>query len=77
MAFGNPRNDKIGVSVLNLGYLATEYPIEGPAETVISETKGTLISLQDVMSAIQFILSTSNATCIKEIDMPAMLDMNV
>jgi len=30
-----------------------------------------------VMSAIQFILSTSNATCVKEIDMPAMLDTNV
>lgn len=73
----NLRNDKIGVSVLNLGYLATEYPIEVPAETVIAETEGTLIPLQDVMSAIQFILSTSNATCVKEIDMPAMLDMNV
>ena len=73
----NLRNDKIGVSVLNLGYLATEYPIEVPAETVIAETEGTLIPLQDVMSAIQFILSTSNATCVKEIDMPAMLDTNV
>ncbi len=73
----NLRNDKIGVSVLNLGYLATEYPINIPVETVISETEGTLIPLQDVMSAIQFILSTSNATCVKEIDMPAMLDINV
>lgn len=73
----NLRNDKIGVSVLNLGYLATEYPIEVPTETVITETEGTLIPLQDVMSAIQFILSTSNATCVKEIDMPAMLDTNV
>lgn len=71
------REDRIGVSVLSLGYLATEFEIEIPAETVLVESDYTLIPLQDVLSAIEFIASTSSATCVKEIIMPAMLDENV
>lgn len=71
------REDRIGVSVLNLGYLATEFEVEIPAETVLAESDYTLIPLQDVLAAIEFIASTSSATCVKEIIMPAMLDENV
>lgn len=73
----NLRNDKIGVSILNLGYLATEFEDNESIETVITETGGDLIPLQDVISALKFIISTSNATCVKEINMPAMNDINV
>lgn len=71
------RKDKIGISILNLGYLATEYPLSVPVSEVIEKSDGQLIPLQDVVNAVHFILSTSNATCVKEITMPAMMDENV
>lgn len=71
------RNDLVGVSILNLGYLATEYEIDVPVDQVLKETDHSLIPLSDVVQAIKFIISTSNGTCIKEILMPAMKDTNV
>lgn len=71
------RNDLIGVSILNLGYLATEYEIDIPVDQVLKETDHFLIPLADVIQAIKFIISTSNGTCVKEILMPAMKDKNV
>ena len=71
------REDLIGVSILNLGYLATEYEIDVPTELILAETNHSLISLSDVIQVIKFIISTINATCVKEILMPAMKDRNV
>ncbi|MCY1161291.1 acetoacetyl-CoA reductase [compost metagenome] len=71
------REDLIGVSVLNLGYLATEYEINVPTELILAETNRSLIPLSDVIQAIKFIISTTNATCVKEILMPAMKDRNI
>lgn len=71
------RNDLIGVSILNLGYLATEYEIDTPIDKVLKETDYSLIPLADVIQAIKFIMSTSKGTCVKEILMPAMKDTNV
>ncbi|WP_335951553.1 SDR family oxidoreductase [Acinetobacter beijerinckii] len=71
------REHLIGVSVLNLGYLASEYEIEKPVEEILEETESALIPLADVIQAIHFIISTSKASCVKEILMPAMLDKNV
>ncbi|QER38291.1 SDR family oxidoreductase [Acinetobacter suaedae] len=71
------REHLIGVSVLNLGYLASEYEIDEPTQDVLEETKFSLIPLSDVIQAIHFIISTSKASCVKEILMPAMLDKNV
>lgn len=71
------REHLIGVSVLNLGYLASEYEIDKPTQDVLEQTEYSLIPLTDVIQAIHFIISTSKATCVKEILMPAMLDQNV
>ncbi|MGJ1267942.1 SDR family oxidoreductase [Sphingobacterium spiritivorum] len=73
----NLREYGIGVSILNLGYLATEFDYEEDLDKVLEQTHAELIPLQDVMVAIQFILSTSKASCVKEITMPAMKDTNV
>lgn len=73
----NLREDRIGVSIVNLGYLATEFSLDTPIDTVIQQTQSELIPLQDVMLALKFILSTSAASCVKEINMPAMADDNV
>ncbi|MDM1406779.1 SDR family oxidoreductase [Myroides sp. DF42-4-2] len=71
------REHSIGISVLNLGYLATEYDHRVAVEDVIAQTDGALIPLEDVLAAIRFVLQTSRATCVKEINMPAMKDFNV
>ncbi|MGG5506441.1 MULTISPECIES: SDR family NAD(P)-dependent oxidoreductase [unclassified Myroides] len=71
------REYNIGISILNLGYLATEYDYAVAVEQVVEETQGELIPLADVLAAIRFILQTSKATCVKEINMPAMKDFNV
>lgn len=73
----NLREYKIGVSIVNLGYLATEFENGENIETVIEQTDGKLIPLQDVIGALKFIISTSNASCVKEINMPAMNDFNL
>ncbi|MEN5088914.1 SDR family oxidoreductase [Sphingobacterium faecium] len=73
----NLREYKIGVSILNLGYLSTEFDNGESIETVIEKTDGNLIPLQDVINALKFIISTSNASCVKEINMPAMNDFNL
>lgn len=73
----NLRTSRIGISVINLGYLASECSIDTPIEEVLESTEGSLIPMQDVIAAIKFVLSTSNATCVKEINMPAMQDVNV
>ncbi|SFC86883.1 NAD(P)-dependent dehydrogenase, short-chain alcohol dehydrogenase family [Parapedobacter composti] len=74
----NLRENRIGVSVLNLGYLA----MEGQADEVMdagieTTTWRRLIPLQDVILALKFIISTSDASCVKEINMPAMDDNNM
>lgn len=71
------REHLIGVSVLNLGYLASEYEIDQPTQDVLEQTKYSLIPLADVIQAIHFIISTTKASCVKEILMPAMFDTTV
>ena len=59
------RKDSIGITTLNLGDLATDQ--EG----------ATLIPISDVISALRFVVRTSPKTCVKEIDMPAMQDIDL
>lgn len=75
----NLRPHQIGVSVLNLGFLEDMSRAEQDEidqdEYHKEETAG--IPVQDVVNAIKFILSTSKASCVKEINMPAMQDLNM
>lgn len=71
------REYSIGISVLNFGTLATEYEMEQGAQIVLDELKGISIPLSDAVQAVKFIISTTNASCVKEIDMPAMKDLNI
>jgi len=73
----NMREYGIGVSIVNLGYLATDFDYEDGIEKIIQKSNGELIPLQDVVEAVRFIVSTSNASCVKEINMPAMKDINL
>lgn len=71
------KEHNIGVTVINLGDIATQYEYEEGTEIVTEKHKGKLIPLADVLSALRFIISTTNATCIKEIIMPSMKDPDV
>lgn len=72
----NLRDYNIGVSILNIGTLATNYDVKESGESIIENTNGE-IPLEDVIQAVKFILSTSNASCVKEINMPAMKDSSI
>ncbi|ENX38376.1 hypothetical protein F887_03545 [Acinetobacter sp. NIPH 2100] len=57
-----------GISVLNLGFLASEYEIYKSTQDVLKETEYSLITLTEVIQAIHFIILTSQANCIKDPD---------
>lgn len=64
------RKDRIGITVINLGDLATEQE----SQVAIEKYEGRAIPMADVIHALRFVLNTSNASCVKEIHMPAMMD---
>lgn len=65
------RSSQIGVTVINPGNVGTpEVLADLAADNLLG---GEAIPLSDLLSIIDCILSLSRATCIKEIDVPAML----
>ncbi len=65
------RSQRIGVTVINPGNVGTPEVLEDLANDALVD--GEAVPLSDLMSVISCVLSLSRATCIKEIDMPAML----
>lgn len=66
----------ISVTLINPGEIATQIPYEDGIDKVISEYKGTQIPMQDIVSLVICVVSLSKASCVKEINIPAMLDTN-
>jgi NAD(P)-dependent dehydrogenase (short-subunit alcohol dehydrogenase family) len=65
------RSQQIGVTVINPGNVGTpEVLADLAAENL---TGGEAIPLSDLLRILDCVLSLSRATCIKEIDVPAML----
>jgi 3-oxoacyl-[acyl-carrier protein] reductase len=65
------RLQQIGVTVINPGNIGTPEVLEDLGEGAL--VSGNAIPLNDLMSIIDCVLSLSRATCLKEIDVPAML----
>lgn len=65
------RSQQIGVTVINPGNVGTPEVLADLAAAHL--TGGEAIPLSDLLSIVDCILSLSRATCIKEIDLPAML----
>ncbi|MBD2446088.1 SDR family NAD(P)-dependent oxidoreductase [Nostoc sp. FACHB-152] len=65
------RSQQISVTVINPGNVGTPEVLADLAADNL--TGGEAIPLTDILSIIDCILSLSRATCIKEIDVPAML----
>lgn len=65
------RFQQIGVTVINSGNVGTPEVLKDLGER--SLLSGHAIPLNDLLSIIDCVLSLSRATCLKEIDVPAML----
>lgn len=65
------RSQQIGVTVINPGNVGTPEVLADISANDL--TGGEAVPLTDLLSVIDCILSLSRATCIKEIDLPAML----
>lgn len=70
------RKDGIGVTCINPGELAAKVPYEEGAEKAISLYQGTRIPFQDIIALVQCVVSLSKVSCVKEIHVPAMTDLN-
>ncbi|WP_338554264.1 SDR family NAD(P)-dependent oxidoreductase [Paenibacillus sp. KS-LC4] len=70
------RSDGIAVTCINPGELAAEIPYEEGSERALSAYNGTRIPLQDIVALVKCIVSLSKAACVKEINIPALTDMN-
>ena len=64
------RKDRIAVTIINPGNIATPEVLNDLKQAGLSETNA--IPISDLLSVIDCILSLSSATCIKEIQLPAM-----
>jgi len=71
------REDKITVTCINPGELAAEVPFEEGAEKAIKLYEGTRIPVQDIVAIVQCVINLSPVSCVKEINIPAITDMNV
>ena len=65
------RSQRIGVTVINPGNVGTPEVLADLANDEL--VGGEAVPLSDLLSIISCVLSLSRATCIKEIDVPAML----
>ncbi|MBN6887392.1 short-subunit dehydrogenase [Cytobacillus horneckiae] len=70
------RKDKISVTCINLGELAAEVPYEEGAEKAIMLYQGTRIPVQDIVAIVHCVINLSPVSCVKEINIPAITDLN-
>ncbi|QDQ02682.1 SDR family NAD(P)-dependent oxidoreductase [Lysinibacillus fusiformis] len=70
------RKDKIAVTCVNPGELAAEIPYEDGPEKAITEYNGTRIPVQDIVAIVKCVVNLSKVSCVKEIHVPAITDLN-
>ncbi|QLF93808.1 SDR family oxidoreductase [Pseudomonas sp. ABC1] len=68
------RQQKLGVTCLNLGYLNTDDDLSVPRAEAEQRGGGELIPLHDVVQVARMALSLSASSFVKEITLPAILD---
>lgn len=68
------RDQRLGVTCLNLGYLNTEDTLNIPRGVAEQRGEGELIPVHDVVQVVRMALSLSAASFVKEITLPAILD---
>jgi NAD(P)-dependent dehydrogenase (short-subunit alcohol dehydrogenase family) len=68
------REQGLGVSCLNLGYLNTEDGLDVPLAEAERRGEGALIPLHDVVQVCRMMLSLSSASYVRDITLPALRD---
>ncbi|MFQ6576488.1 SDR family NAD(P)-dependent oxidoreductase [Pseudomonas sp. UM16] len=68
------RQQRLGVTCLNLGYLNTDDALATPREQAEQRGEGQLIPLHDVVQVVRMALSLSSASFVRELTLPAILD---
>jgi len=68
------RDQRLGVTCLNLGYLNTEDGLSVSRDEAERRGDGELIPVHDVVQVVRMALSLSAASFVKEITLPAILD---
>jgi NAD(P)-dependent dehydrogenase (short-subunit alcohol dehydrogenase family) len=68
------RQQRLGVTCLNLGYLNTEDPLSTPRALAEQRGEGHSIPVHDVVQVVRMVLSLSSASFVKEITLPAIFD---
>ncbi|CAM3859944.1 Dehydrogenase [Pseudomonas reidholzensis] len=68
------RDQQLGVTCLNLGYLNTEDGLAVPLDEAAQRGAGGLIPVHDVVLMVRTILSLSAASYVRELTLPAILD---
>lgn len=71
------RGSSVSVTCINPGNLAAEIPYEKRVDVALDTYDSERIPVQDMVNLVKTILLLSPATLIKEINMPAMKDLNV
>ena len=70
----NYREQRLAVTVLQLGYLNTDDPLHTPKARAAEAGRGTQIPVHDVLDVIRMLLGLSPASFVRELVMPAILD---
>lgn len=70
------RKDRISVTCINPGELAAEVPYEEGVEKAIMMYQGTRIPVQDIVAIVHCVINLSPVSCVKEINIPAITDLN-
>lgn len=68
------RQQRLGVTCLNLGYLNTEDPMSPPRVIAEQRGEGNSIPAHDVVQVVRMALSLSSASFVKELTLPAIFD---
>ncbi|KAM9861670.1 SDR family oxidoreductase [Leucobacter sp. BZR 635] len=68
------REDQLGVTTLQLGYLNTDDGLDVPAGVAAQRGAGILVPVHDVVRIVQTILELSPAAFVRDLTLPAILD---
>ena len=70
----NFREKKLAVTCLQPGYLNTEDPLSVPKEEAAARGGGELVPVHDVVSIVKTLINLSDASYVRELVLPAILD---
>lgn len=68
------RADGIAVTCVNPGWIANDVAYEEDVEAALARHECKAIPIADIVELVRAVLRLSRATCVKEINMPAMAD---